>query len=260
MPVFERANARFSYPVNLKVRFFEGGVLIDPEEIIEVEIWRGGEGAANGGVLVDTIAGIHTIRDAIGQYRIIWDPYLEGSSPLSSPGVQGHGSPNQGVSPNDPTNIVPQSNYYDVWYWKNSAGAPTFKTVGLSFYLFPDFMFVDSGTEKFRFEMKPDRKRIVKGEKLDIRLGIIPIPLYRSRREPIVDYLLPISTMRAKVVDPQNNEVVPWTDLQFTGKEGILPTSVLATSQLGEYSIVAELTLPNGDTVRYPKVPIQLVD
>lgn len=257
---YERENARFSYPVNLRTRFFEGGVLVDPEEIVEIEIWRGGEGAANGGTLVDVVAGTHAIRDGLGQYRIMWDPYLEGSSPLTSPGVQGPGSPDQGVSPNDPSMIIPQANYYDVWKFKLTTGGTEFRTVGLHFYLYPDLAFVDSGTEKFRFEMKPDRKRIVKGENLDMRLQIIPIPLYRAYREPIVSYLLPISTMRAKIVDAQNNEVVAWTNLRFTGAEGILPTNLFSDFQLGEYSIISELILPNGESVRYPKTPIQLVD
>lgn len=257
---YERFQARLSYPVNLRIRIFNSGVLADPIEFEAIEIWRGGEGAENGGVLVDVVDPIHIIQDSVGQYRIIWDPYLEGTSPETSPGVQGPGSPGQGTSPSDPSNIIPQVRYFDIWRWRFATGQPSTKSVGLSFFLYPDYQFSDSGFDKFRYEMKPDRKRIVKGEDLDVRLLIIPIPLYRARREPIVEYLLPISQMRARMVDGQNNEVVPWTDLVFTGQDGILPTSLFSSLQLGEYLLQAELILPNGSVIRYPKLSLMLID
>jgi len=256
--IFLRENARFSYPVQLS--FFIAGNFADPQVIDRIEIWKGGDGQADGGVLVDTVDGSHAIQDGVGRYRIIWDPYLEGSSPLTSPGVQGPGSPNQGISPNDPAVILPQCRYFDKWIYKNTTGGPEIASVGSSFYLYPDFAFATPDTSKFRFEMKPDRKRIVKGENIDIRLTIIPIPLYRARRDPVVDYLLPISTMRVKVVTPNNDQVLDWTSIRFTGKEGIFPTNLISAMSLAEYHLVVELTLPNGQLIRYPRYPVQLVD
>jgi hypothetical protein len=258
--IFQRSNARFSYPVELTANFFIGGQPADPQVIERIEIWRGGDGLEGGGTLVDTVDGIHAIQDGVGRYRILWDPYLEGSSPLTSPGVQGPGSPDQGVSPNDPTKIVPQCQYFDIWVYKNTTGGPEIHSVGLNFYLYPDLAFVDADTSKWRFEMKPDRKRLVKGENIDIRLGIIPIPLYRARRDPIVDYLLPICEMRVKVVTANNDQVLDWTAIRFTGKEGIMPTNLISGLPLGEYHLIVDFTLPNGQSIRYPRYPVQLVD
>ncbi len=261
---FERYNARFTHPVNLRARFFQGSVLADPAEIVGIEIWRGGQGTADGGVLVDYVDGSHAIQDGVGQFRIIYDAYVDGSpgsqSPLGSPGVQGPGSPNQAVSPNDPAAIVPQVWYYDVWKYRETTEGPIYSSEGLRFYLYPDTSFIDSGFDEFRFEAKPDRKRIVKGERIDIRFTIIPVPLYRARREPLVDYLLPLASMRARIIDAQNNEVQAWTDLVFTGQVGILRTETLSAFQLGEYLIQLELMLPNGDVIRYPKLSVMLID
>jgi len=260
MPIFQRENARFSYPVELDANFFVAGQFADPHVIERIEIWRGGDGVENGGVLVDTIDGSHAIQLGVGRYKILWDPYLEGSSPLTSPGVQGPGSPLQGLSPNDPTTIVPQARYFDRWIYTNTTGGPEIHSVGLNFYLYPDFAFVDADVSKWRFEIKPDRKKLVRGENIDIRLAIIPIPLYRARREPVVDYLLPICTMKVKVVTVSNDLVLDWTEIRFTGKEGIFPTNLISGLQLGEYHLIVELSLPNGQSIRYPRYPVQLAD
>lgn len=258
--IYHRENARFSYPVELTANFFVGGQYVDPVEIDRIEIWRGGEGTANGGTLVDTIDGSHVIQNGVGRYKIIWDPYLEGTSPLTSPGVQGPGSPNQGVSPNDPVRIIPQERYYDVWYVKISTGETLYRSVGFSFYLYPDDFFADTDISKWRYELKPDRKKVIRGENLDIRLGIIPIPLYKSKRDPVVEYVLPVSTMKVRVLDEHNMELFPWTEVRFTGKEGIFPTNIFSTLQLGNYMLMVDLILPNGKSIRYPKYLITLED
>ena len=250
----ERENARLGDPVRLKAEFFSGGVLFDPV-IDRVEIYRGGDGTENGGVLVDVVDVLNVVRLDTGIYELILDLFHAMPSPGGSP------SPNTSptTSPGSPE-IPAQMRYYDRWVYRESAGKPEVHSIGLSFYLYPATSAVVSDTTKFRFEMKPDRKRIVKGENLDIRLGIIPVPLYRSNREPIVDYLLPISTMRVRIIDATNNQFVDWTSIRFTGKEGILPTNLFASLQLGEYHIIAELILPNSQSVRYPRLPVMLVD
>lgn len=239
-----RENARIGDPVQLNAQFFSGGVLFDPASIERVDIYRGGDGTEHGGTLVDSVAAVNIFQDAVGLYHIILDML---------PGSPGD------ASPNAPT-INPNQTYYDRWVYKKDISSVEVWSIGLHFYLYTNDTFVCDDTSKFRFEMKLDRKRIVRGENLDIRLGIIPIPLYRARRDPIVDYLLPISMMRARIVDANNVEFVPWTSLRFTGKEGILPTNIFAGLQLGEYHIVAELGLPNGQVVRYPRTPIMLID
>ena len=236
--------------MRLDAQFYSGGALYDPAVIERVEIYAGGNGLENGGTLVDVVDGANVLQDATGLYHIILDMFHNASP----------GSPSPVVSPAAAATPAANVRYWDKWIYKEHLNGQAIGTVGLSFFLYPATTFVCSDTSKFRFEMKPDRKRIVKGENLDIRLSIIPIPLYLSRREPIVDYLLPISTMRARVIDPANNELVPWTDIRFTGKEGILPTNLFTTLQLGEYHIIAELNLPNGQTVRYPRTPVMLVD
>ena len=254
---YERNNARFSFPVILRCNFFEGGVFIDPFTISEVEIWRDGEGEYNGGTLVDVVAGTNIYRDGVGQYHFTWDPISDSSSP--SPTGSPVYSPGK-YSPFSPSNVIPQCTYWDVWKYSLTPTSPIFHSVGLHTYLYPDFSFCSAGTETFRFELKPDRKRIIKGENLDIRLGIIPIPLFRSRRDPIVDYLLPICTMRVQVLDPQYSVIVPWQYIMFTGKEGIFPTQNITALQLGEYFLMVELGLPNGETIRYPRYAIQMID
>lgn len=244
-----RENARLGDPVRLDAQFFSGGVLYDPANIERVEIYAGGDGTANGGTLVDVVDGANVLQDATGLYHIILDLFHNASP----------GSPSPSVSP-DASTIAANIRYWDKWIYKEIPSGQEIGSVGLSFFLYPAFSFVATDTSKFRFEAKPDRKRIVKGENLDIRLTIIPIPLYISRREPIVDYLLPISTMRVRIIDPQNNEYLPWTTIRFTGKDGIVPTNVFSALQLGEYHIIAELNLPNGQTVRYPRIPVMLVD
>lgn len=246
MPLRLRENARIGDPVRLDAQFFSGGELFDPISIERVEIYKGGDGIENGGTLVDVVDPINVFQDGVGRYHIILD-------------LIHHASPSPVISPESPT-IESNQNYYDRWIYKKDLDSAEAHSIGLHFYLYPNGTFVCDDTSKFRFEMKQDRKRIVKGEILDIRLQIIPIPLYRSRRDPIVDYLLPISTMRARIVDATNNEQVPWTALRFTGKEGILPTNLFASLQLGEYHVIAELSLPNGQVVRYPRMPVQLVD
>jgi hypothetical protein len=241
-----RENARIGDPVRLDAQFFSGGVLFDPVAIERVEIYRGGDGTSNGGVLVDVVDPINIFQDNVGLYHIDLDLFYHASpSPVTSPGTPA---------------IVANTIYYDRWVYKKDLNSVETYSIGLHFYLYPNGTFVCDDTSKFRFEMKVDRKRIVKGEALDIRLQIIPIPLYISRRDPIVDYLLPISTMRARIIDTQNAEMVPWTSIRFTGKEGVLPTNLFSALQLGEYHLIAELTLPNGQIVRYPRTPIMLVD
>lgn len=241
-----RENARIGDPVRLDAQFFSGGVLFDPVSIERVEIYKGGDGPSNGGVLVDVIDPINVFQDNVGLYHIILDLFY-------------HASPSPVVSPGTPV-ISDNTIYYDRWVYKKDLNSTETYSIGLHFFLYPNGTFVCDDTSKFRFEMKVDRKRIVKGEALDMRLQIIPIPLYISRRDPIVDYLLPISTMRARIIDAQNNEQVAWTPIRFTGKEGILPTNLFSNLQLGEYHLIAELTLPNGQIVRYPRTPVMLVD
>ncbi len=241
-----RENARIGDPVRLDAQFYSAGELFDPASIERVEIYQGGDGVEGGGTLVDVVDSANILRDDIGLYHIILD-------------LINHSSPSPVASPGSPV-IAANTRYFDRWIYKKDLSNTAVGSIGLSFYLFPNGTFVCDDTNKFRFEMKPDRKRIVKGENLDIRLQIIPVPLYRSRRDPIVDYLLPISTMRARVIDTQNNEVIAWTTLRFTGKEGVLSTSLFSALQLGEYHIIAELGLPNGQSVRYPRLPIMLID
>jgi hypothetical protein len=266
MPIYQRANARYSYPVRLRANIFAGGQFFDPVAIERIEIWKFAETEADGGVLVDTVDGIHAINDGVGQYSLIWDPYLaktspgDPGSPLLSPGVQGPGSPDQSPTAGLAT-IEPQCKYCDLWFYTPANGEPEFHSTGLSFYLNPDVYFVESGYEAWRFELKLDRKQVVKGENLDVRLRIIPIPLYRALREPIVEHLLPIATMRVRMLSTANDEIVAWTDIEFTGKEGIWPTSLVPSSiTLGAYVLQVELGLPNGQTVRYPKQMIQIID
>ena len=246
MPLRLRQNARIGDPVRLDAQFFSGGELFDPMSIERVEIYKGGDGVANGGTLVDVVDAINIFQDGVGLYHIILDLFY-------------HASPSPVVSPGTPA-IIPDTIYYDRWVFRKDLNSVVSGSIGLHFFLYNSGVFVCDDTSKFRFEMKPDRKRIVKGEALDIRFQIIPIPLYLSRRDPIVDYLLPISTMRARVIDSQNTEMVPWTPIRFTGKEGILPTNLFSALQLGEYHVIAELTLPNGQIVRYPRTPVMLVD
>jgi hypothetical protein len=258
--IYHRENARFSYPVELTANFFVGGQYVDPALIDRVEIWRGGEGAANGGTLVDVVSGNSVIRNDIGRYKIIWDPYLEGSSPLTSPGVQGPGSPNQGASPNDPVKIVPQEQYYDIWYLKISVSDPSFISVGFGFFLYQDNFFADTDTSKFRFEMKPDRKKVIKGEKLDIRLSIVPVPLYSARRDLSVQSILPMCKMNVRITDINNLELFPWFEIRFTGREGILLTENVSSLQFGDYCLFVDLILPNGKSIKYPKYMISVED
>ena len=243
--IFERTNARLGNEVRLVAEFFSGGQYYDPALVDRVEIYKGGDRVENGGVLVDVIQAPNIINFGVGMYEV-YASLFDGASP----------------SPASPEQVVytPNQIYYDSWIFREKVGQQETHSVGLHFFVYPENSFVCDDIGKFRFEMKVDRKRIVKGEVLDMRLQIIPIPLYISRRDPIVDYLLPISTMRARVIDPQNNELVPWTPIRFTGKEGILPTNLFSALQLGEYHVIAELTLPNGQIVRYPRTPVMLVD
>ena len=254
-----RQNARIGDAVRLNAEFFSGGEFFNPLSVERVEIYRGGDGPKNGGVLVDVVMPPNIFQSGLGQFYVVLDlPYSYGSpgSPCSpAPGM----SPSPLVSPDAPV-IYANERYWDRWVYKKDLNSRETYSVGLSFYLYPNGTFVASDVSKFRFDMKPDRKRIIKGEDLDVRLMVIPIPLYISNRDPIVDYLLPICTMKAKLIDQQYHDQVCWTDLVFTGKEGIFPTGLMSNLQLGEYWLVAELGLPNGQKVRYPRMPLQLQD
>lgn len=262
----ERDNARFSDPVNLRARFYKDGQLYNPETIDRVEIWKHGESERTGGVLVDVIPGDQVIQDDVGQYRLLYDPYLGDVSPHSPATniVQGPYSPVTSPleSPTDVlAEITPDAMYFDRWCYHPVAGYPEVKTTGLQFYLFPDGYFVDSPLAKYRFEIKPDRKLLVKGENLDMRLRIIPIPLYRARRKPIVDYLVPISTVEYQWIDSRSKEVlVDWTQAGYTGQDAVIPTQAIAAYQLGTYLLKARLLLPNGQWITYRQIEIALVD
>lgn len=263
MPIFARENARLSYPVTLDANFYTGGVLFDPV-IDRVEIWKNAEKTTDGGVLVDVITNpLQIVRLSIGQYQVVWDAFLEGSplanSPLMNPGHQGPGSPLQ--DPTNPAAITANTRYFDKWFFRPTSVPVVgdLSSLGLSFYLYPDTYFVDS-KGKYRYEVKQDRKIIVQNENLDVRLRIIPIPLYRDLRDPIVDYLLPISKMDARLLDDQNNEKVAWGQIAFTGKEGIYPTAGLAALSRGQYLLQVKLTLPNGQVIMFRKLVLQLED
>lgn len=261
----ERENARFSDPVNLRIRFYKDGQFYDPEHIDRVEIWKHGESEASGGILVDVIDGSNAIRDELGHWRLIYDPYLECGSPACLP------SPNSGIiqapyasptSPVDPrATIVPDARYYDRWVYNPTPGYPEVTSRGNTFYLYPDNFFSDSGTNAYRYEIKPDRKMLVKGESLDMRLRIIPIPLHRARRRPIVDYLVPISTVEYRWIEERTKDpVTDWTTAGYNGMEAIIPTDEIGTKQLGTYLLKARLNLPNGQVIQYRMIEIALID
>lgn len=291
MTCYERTNARLSSPVNLRARFFEHQVFFDPYEIERVEIWKHSEEEKTGGVLVDVIDGSNVIQDRHGHYRVVWDPYLEcpGStvSPMSptSPGdglvspadpcapppdwgdgwkscggspTQGPGSPGQ--DPNDPAKIEANTCYFDTWFYRKSPGCELINTVGLNFYLYPDGCFVDSGFDRFRFEIKYDRRHIIKGEQLDIRGTIIPLPLYVAHRDPLTNFLLPICKVEVQWLDARNNEMLPWSEVVFTGREAIIPTDQIARNPIGAYLMNTRLLLPNGQKIQWRKQPIQVED
>jgi hypothetical protein len=258
MPVFQRYNARLSYPVALRSRFFNGGVLYDPV-FDRVEIWKNAEKTPDGGVMVDVIMPPRIIRLDLGHYEVEWVPLHEpGFSPAVSPEQEGPGSPDQ--NPESLTAITANSLYYDKWFYRPVPGAAEVCSLGLQFYLYPDFLFVDQDYGAYRYELKQDRKIIVRGENLDVRLRIIPFPLYRDTRTPIVDYLLPISSMDVRIVDDQNCEIFPWQTIVFTGKEGIYPTEALACHRRGLYYIQARLTLPNAQQIMFRKIALQIED
>lgn len=258
LPVFQRYNARLSYPVALQARFFNGGVLFDPV-IQMVQIWKNAERSYDGGVMVDVIMPPHIIRLGIGQYEVEWVPLREpGTSPAISPEQDGPGSPGQ--NPEDPATITANSLYYDKWIYAPSPGAAEVSSFGLQFYLYPDYLFVDANYNTYRYELKQDRKIIVHRENLDIRLRIIPFPLYRDTRTPIVDYILPISQMQVRVVDEYNEEVICWATIPFTGKEGIFPTEALARHRRGLFYLQARLTLPNSQEIVFRKIAVQVED
>lgn len=257
MAIFERENARVSSQIRLKARFAKNGILYDPEEFDRVEIWKFAEGEPNGGVLVDTVDGSNVIQQETGIYYILYDPFVEvGGSPAISPVVQGPGSPDDSGQ----TAIQPNVRYYDKWWYRTKLNASLTDSVGLTFFLYPDDYFVDADTEKYRFEMKPDRKLIVKGESLDIRLRIIPIPLYQQLRKPIIQYVLPILKLSVRVLDNQNREVISPFDARFNGKEGIVPTSAISALQVGMYLLEVTMNIPNGQTIVFRRLSFNVVD
>ena len=262
--IVDRNNARLGDTVRLTAMFYSGGQSFDPFEFRHVEIYRGGDGPEHGGILVDVVDPSNIIQDSTGVYSILLqltDLGSPGVSPMMSP----NGSPSlifpSPYSPGQPEPYIPQSIYYDRWIYKETPNSFWVHSVGLNFYIYPSLSVVTDDQTKWRFELKPDRKRIVRNENLDIRLQIIPIPLYRSRRDPIVDYLLPLSTMRIQIWTANRDLMVDWTTIRFTGKEGILPTKLFGPGfMLGEYHIVVDFILPNNQSIRYPRYPIQLVD
>ena len=260
MVAYERHNARLSSPVALRARFHKDTQFYDPDAIDRVEIWKHAETEAEGGVLVDTVDGANVLNDSVGHYRLLWDGYDQCPPSPASPNpvgtVDGPGSPDQEGLDKIEANVT----YYDKWFYRQEAGCEFINTVGLRFFLYPDHWFVDSGFDKFRFDMKPDRTQLVKGEILDIRLRIIPIPLYVATRDPITNYLIPLCQMRYRWLDMQNNEMVAWADAVFTGREGIVPTQALSASPIGSYLLQSLLILPNGQEIRYRKLPFQLLD
>lgn len=263
MPIIrERENARFSDPVNLRCRFYKDGQLYNPESIERIEIWKHGESATTGGVLVDVVDGQHAIQDALGQWRLIYDPYRENNVSPASPGTRIVHGPYAPPSPaDDRAEIVPDARYYDRWVYVPTPGYPELTTTGLTFYLYPDNYFSDSGTAAYRYEIKPDRKMLVKGESLDLRLRIIPIPLHRARRRPIVDYLVPISTVEYRWIDERTKEAITeWATAGYNGMEAIIETSEIATKQLGTYLLKARLNLPNGQVIQYRMIEVALLD
>lgn len=260
MTSYERHNARISDPVNLRARFFKAQQFFDPYRIDRVEIWKHSEDESKGGVLVDTVDGDNIIQDDPGHYRLIYDPFTgcEGSpvSPNPPGTVVGPGSPGQ--DPNDPALIEANAMYFDKWYYQPDPNCPITSTVGLKFYLYPNEMFVDSGFDRFRFEVKPDRTMLVRSEILDVRLRVIPIPLYVANRDPITNYLIPLNRVEYKWTDTRNEEIEAWQDAIYTGKEAIIPTKSIATNIPGAYMLSVRMHLPNGQMIAYPKMPFQV--
>jgi len=260
MPIYGRENARLSSPNRLEARFNRGGVLYDPAEIDRIEIWKFAEGEDNGGVLVDTVDGSNVVQQETGLYFVLYDAFVEGSpgtSPSPAPGAQGPGSP---LQPDNDTAIVANVRYYDKWWYKADSASALTDSVGLTFFLYPDTSFVDAPNNKYRFEMKPDRKQVVVGEKLDMRLKVIPIPLFQEVRVPIVQYILPILTMKVRVVDHRFAEKIAQFTITFTGKEGIVPTESIGALPVGLYGMEVTLVLPTGQELKFRRFEFNVVD
>jgi hypothetical protein len=259
MSIFEREAGRLSSPVRLRSRFARGGILYNPVEFDRVEIWKFHEGEPAGGILVDVIDGSHVIQDDTGIFFVLYDPFVEGSSPFSpAPGAQGPGSPGQ--SPNSPTAILPNVRYYDKWYYKPDSSSILIDTVGLTFFLYPDEHFVDGQYTKYRFEQKEDRKQVVRGEDLDMRLKIIPVPLHQESRQPLVRFVIPILTMTGRVLDDGRREVIAPFEIPFTGKEGVVPTKAIGVLPLGMYRFETTLDIPSGQKIVFRQFTFNVVD
>lgn len=259
MPIFEREAGRLSSPVRLRARFVRGGVLYNPVEFDRVEIFKFAETEKEGGILVDVIDGTNVVQDETGIFFILYDPFVEGSSPFSpAPGAQGPGSPGQ--SPDSPTAILPNTRYFDKWFYRPDSASILIDSVGLTFFLYPDELFVDGQFTKYRFEQKPDRKQVVKGEDLDIRLRIIPIPLHQESRQPLVRFVIPILTIEVRILDNERREVIPIFAVPFTGKDGVVPTLAIGALPIGLYRFETTLNIPSGQKIIFRHFTFNVVD
>jgi hypothetical protein len=216
--------------LKLEANFYLHGILTDPLVFEKIEIWRSGEGLENGGTLVHTITSPNVYHRETGKYSIILDSDWGGDE------------------------AIPGTRYYDVWHVKMEQRSV--KTFGFSFYLNEESFYSQEEHPKIRFDIALSRKHIVRNENLDLRLKLIPLINHSERG----DYLIPINGVRAKIVDFRNIDVSDWMELVFTSKEAVFPTDCFSDREPGQYSIISELFLGNGQTIRSSKLPVMLVE
>ena len=150
---FTRFNARKDNLVELKREFYNNGVLADPNAIIKVEIHKV-EYDRNDpdNTLVETLTtGIN--QTSTGKYQLDF--------------------------------IVPESYeanfiYVDVWHYRTTATSEVTIDDSSTFRLFENNWYVEDGLQNFKYQLFPDIKTLTSGEKRNIELQIVPLPLYNT--------------------------------------------------------------------------------
>jgi hypothetical protein len=235
MATFSRFNARKGNTVELVREFYHASVLEDPYALIKVEIHKivyDRETPTN--TLADTIDGVDLVQDSTGKWKANFDI---------------------------PESYESKYIYYDVWHYQTSDTSEITIDDSSTFKVFDDMWFVQDGSTNYKYQMFPDIKTFTKGEKRNIELKIVPLPLYNTCSD-LDEYILPITDIQVKIETKDQELILDWTNViskNLANKALINIDTNLSEYRKGVYYYWVKLILPNSDILITQKFAFNII-
>jgi hypothetical protein len=235
MSIFSRFNARKGHTVELKREFYHANVLENPYALIKVEIHKVTYDRDNPvNTLIETIDGVDVVSEDVGKLKVNFD-----------------------IPEDFESNYV----YYDVWYYQVSDTSEITIDDSTTFKVFDDHWFTQDGSTNYKYQMFPDIKTFTKGEKRNIELQIVPLPLYNTN-EDLNEKILPITGIEVKIETKNNELILDWTNTitqNLANKARINIDTNLAEFRKGVYYYWVKLLLPNSDIIITQKFAFNII-